>query len=152
MSAEERIEELGLELPSPPEPIASYVTFVRTGNVVYTSGHGPLHADGTWIVGKVGTDISVEEAAEAARITGLGLIATLRNHLGSLDKVSRVIKLLAMVNCTPDFVDHPAVINGCSDLLAEVFGDIGRHARSAVGVTSLPMGIPVEIEAIVETR
>ena len=152
MSAEERIEELGLELPSPPEPIASYVTFARTGNVAYTSGHGPLRADGTWIVGKVGTDIGVEEAAEAARITGLGLIATLRNHLGSLDQVSRVIKLLAMVNCTPDFVDHPAVINGCSDLLAEVFGDIGKHARSAVGVTSLPMGIPVEIEAIVETR
>jgi enamine deaminase RidA (YjgF/YER057c/UK114 family) len=152
VSAEERIEELGLELPSPPEPIASYVTFARTGNVVYTSGHGPLRANGTWIVGKVGIDIDVEEAAEAARITGLGLIATLRSHLGSLDDVTRVIKLLAMVNCTPDFVDHPAVINGCSDLLAEVFGDIGRHARSAIGVTSLPMGIPVEIEAIVEIR
>ena len=103
-------------------------------------------------MGKVGTDIGVEEAADAARITGLGLIATLRNHLGSLDRIGRVIKLLGMVNCTPEFVDHPAVINGCSDLLVEVFGDIGRHARSAVGVTSLPMGIPVEIEAIVETR
>ncbi len=152
MSVEERIEELGLELPLPPQPVASYVTFARTGNVVYTSGHGPLRADGTWIVGKVGIDIDVAEAAEAARITGLGLIATLGNHLDSLDDVTRVVKLLAMVNCTPDFVDHPAVVNGCSDLLAEVFGDIGTHARSAVGVTSLPMGIPVEIEAIVETR
>ena len=129
MSAEECIEELGLELPSPPEPIASYVTFARTGNVVYLADNPRA----------VGTDIGVEEAAEAARITGLGLIATLRNHLGSLDQVGRVIKLLG-------------VVNGCSDLLAEVFGDIGRHARSAVGVTSLPMGIPVEIEAIVETR
>ncbi len=119
---------------------------------MYTSGHGPLRADGTWIVGQVGTDLTVEEAAEAARVTGLGLIATLRNHLGSLDAVSRVVRLLGMINCTPTFVDHPAVINGCSDLLADVFGEAGRHARSAVGVSSLPMGIPVEIEAIVETR
>ena len=152
MSADERIQELGLTMPSPPEPIASYVTFARSGNLVYTSGHGPLRADGTWVVGQVGTDLSVEEAAEAARVTGLGLIATLRNHLGSLDAVSRVVKLLGMVNCTSEFVDHPAVIDGCSDLLAHVFGDIGKHARSAVGVSSLPMGIPVEIEAIVETH
>jgi enamine deaminase RidA (YjgF/YER057c/UK114 family) len=103
-------------------------------------------------VGKVGADMGVEEAAEAARITGLGIVATLRNHLGSLDHVGRVVKILGMINCTPDFTDHPSVINGCSDLFAEVFGDVGIHARSAVGVTSLPMGIPVEIEAIVETR
>jgi enamine deaminase RidA (YjgF/YER057c/UK114 family) len=152
VSADERIEELGLVLPSPPEPIASYVTFVRTGSVVYTSGHGPLRADGTWIVGKVGADMGIEEAAEAARITGLGIVATLRSHLGSLDYVGRVVKILGMINCTPDFTDHPSVINGCSDLFAEVFGDVGRHARSAVGVASLPMGIPVEIEAIVEIR
>ena len=93
--------------------------------------------------------MGIEEAAEAARITGLGLPATLQNHLGSLDAVSRIGKVLGMVNCTPEFVEHPSVINGCSDLLAEVFGDIGRHARSAVGVAPLPMGIPVEIEAIV---
>ena len=108
MSAEERIEELGLELPSPPEPIASYVTFARTGNVVYTSGHGPLRVDGTWIVGKVGADIGVEEAAEAARITGLGLIATLRNHLGSLDEVGRVIKVLGRVAIRPSPVIRAA--------------------------------------------
>jgi enamine deaminase RidA (YjgF/YER057c/UK114 family) len=151
VSAEKRIQELGLTLPSPPEPIASYVTFARSGNLVYTSGHGPLRADGTWIVGRVGAELGVGEAAEAARVTGLGLIATLRKHLGSLDAVSRVVKLLGMVNCTTEFVDHPSVINGCSDLLADVFGEAGRHARSAVGVSSLPMGIPVEIEVIVET-
>lgn len=124
MSADERIQELGLVLPSPPEPIASYVTFTETGNVVYTSGHGPLRADGTWVVGRVGDDLTVEEAAEAAaeaaRVTGVGLIATLRNHLGSLERVVRVVKLLGTVNCVPDFVDHPTVIIGCSDLLAEV--------------------------------
>jgi enamine deaminase RidA (YjgF/YER057c/UK114 family) len=152
LSIDARIEDLGLVLPTPPEPIASYVTFTRTGNVAYTSGHGPLRPDGTWIVGRVGADMNLEEAAEAARVTGLGLLATLRNHLGSLDLVSRIVKLLGMINCTRDFVDHPSVMNGCSDLLAEVFGDDGRHARSAVGVASLPMGIPVEIEVIVETR
>lgn len=152
VSADERIEELGLVLPSPPEPIASYVTFSTTGNVAYTSGHGPLRADGTWIIGKVGADMGVDEAAEAARITGLGLLATIQRHLGSLDAVSRIVKVLGMVNCTAEFVHHPSVMNGCSELLADVFGDIGRHARSAVGVASLPMGIPVEIEAIVEFR
>jgi len=152
MSAESRITELGLVLPEPPAPMASYVTFARTGSLAYTSGHGPLHRDGSWVIGKVGRDLDVEEAAEAARITGLGLLATLRHHLGSLDEVIRVVKLLGMVNCTADFTDHPAVINGCSDLLADVFGDAGRHARSAIGVASLPMNTAVEIEAIVEVR
>lgn len=152
MSAEERLSELGLELPSPPEPIASYVTFVRTGNLGYTSGHGPLRADGTWITGRVGEDIDTEAANEAARIVGLGLLATLRNNLGSLDEVARVVKVLGMVNCTADYGDHPAVVNGCSDLFFEVFGEAGRHARSAVGVGSLPMNLPVEIEVIVEIR
>ena len=150
MSAEVRLRELRMVLPSPSEPIASYVTFVRTGNLAYTSGHGPMRADGSWITGKVGEDLDVDEAREAARVTGLGLLATLRNGLGSLDEVVRVVKVLGMVNCTPDFTDHPAVINGCSDLMAEVFGQAGQHARSAVGVGSLPMNIPVEIEAIVE--
>ncbi len=150
MSAEARLKELGLVLPSPPEPIASYVTFVRTGNLAYTSGHGPMRADGSWMTGKVGEDLDTDEAREAARVTCLGLLATLRKNLGSLDEVVRVVKVLGMVNCTTDFTDHPAVINGCSDLLAEVFGEAGRHARSAVGVGSLPMNIPVEIEAIVE--
>lgn len=150
MSAEVRLRELRLVLPSPTEPIASYVTFVRTGNLAYTSGHGPMRADGSWIKGKVGQDLDVDDAREAARVTGLGLLATLRNNLGSLDEVVRVVKVLGMVNCTPDFTDHPAVINGCSDLMAEVFGDAGKHARSAVGVGSLPMNISAEIEAIVE--
>jgi len=150
MSAEVRLRELGLVLPSPTEPIASYVTFVRTGNLAYTSGHGPMRVDGSWIIGKVGQDLDVADAHEAARVTGLGLLATLQTNLGSLDEVTRVVKVLGMVNCTPDFTDHPAVINGCSDLMSEVFGDAGRHARSAVGVGSLPMNIPVEIEAIIE--
>jgi len=149
MSAEERLAELGLVLPDAPQPIASYVTFSTAGDTAYTSGHGPMLPDGSWLAGKVGVDLDLEEACDAARATGLGLLATLRHHLGSLDKVTSVVKLFGMVNCTPDFTDHPAVINGCSDLLAEVFADAGRHARSAVGVASLPMNIPVEIEAIV---
>ncbi len=152
MSAEARLKELGLVLPSPPDPIASYVTFVRTGNLAYTSGHGPMRADGSWMTGKVGEDLDTDEASEAARVTCLGLLATLRKNLGSLDEVVRVVKVLGMVNCTTDFTDHPAVINGCSDLLADVFGEAGRHARSAVGLGSLPMNIPVEIEAIVEIQ
>lgn len=152
MSAEVRLTELGLVLPSPAEPIASYVTFVRTGNLAYTSGHGPMRADGSWITGKVGQELDVDDAREAARVTGLGLLATLRSNLGSLDEVVRVVKILGMVNCIPDFTEHSAVINGGSDLMAEVFGDAGQHARSAVGVGSLPMNIPVEIEVIVEIR
>jgi enamine deaminase RidA (YjgF/YER057c/UK114 family) len=150
MSPEARLVALGLSLPTAPEPMASYVTFASTGNVAYTSGHGPLLADGSWVTGKVGVDLDIEEAAAAARLTGLGLLATLRQHLGNLDRVVRVVKVLGMVNCTPEFMQHPAVINGCSDLLVEVFGPAGRHARSAVGVASLPMNIAVEIEAVVE--
>ena len=152
MSVDDRIEELGLVLPDSPEPIASNVTLVRTGDLAYTSGHGPLRADGSWITGRVGDGLDLAEAVEAAQITGLGLLATLRRHLGTLDEVSRVVKVLGMVNCSADFSDHPVVINGCSDLLVDVFGESGRHARSAVGIASLPMGIPVEIETIVETR
>jgi enamine deaminase RidA (YjgF/YER057c/UK114 family) len=152
MSAEARLSELGLVLPSPPEPIASYVTFVRTGSLGYTSGHGPLRVDGSWITGRVGEDLDTEAAHEAARVVGLGLLATLRSNLGSLDEVARVVKVLGLVNCTADYRDQPAVINGCSDLFFEIFGEAGRHARSAVGVGSLPMNLPVEIEAIVEIR
>ena len=150
MSAEARLQELGVELPEPPDPVASYVTFVRTGNLVYTSGHGPVLSDGGFVTGKVGIDLDVDAGREAARLTGVGLLATLRHNLGSLDRVARIVKILGMVNCPPDFTDHPTVINGCSDLLADVFGEAGRHARSAVGVGSLPMNIAVEIEAIVE--
>ncbi len=150
MSAESRLADLGITLPVPPTPVASYVTFVRSGNLVFTSGHGPQRDDGSWITGKVGTDLTVEEGAQAARRTAIGLLATLRAELGSLDRVTRIVKVLGMVNCPSDFTDHPAVINGCSDLLAAVFGDAGRHARSAVGVASLPMGLAVEIELIAE--
>jgi enamine deaminase RidA (YjgF/YER057c/UK114 family) len=111
-----------------------------------------MRADGSWIRGRVGEDLDVDEAREAARVTGLGLLATLRSKLGSLDEVIQVVKVLGMVNCTPGFTDHSTVVNGCSDLMAEVFGEAGRHARSAVGVGSLPMNIAVEIEAIVEVR
>ena len=150
MSAEARLQELGLELPEPPDPVASYVTFVRTGNLVYTSGHGPLLSDGGFVTGKIGIDLDVDAGRDAARLTGVGLLATLRHNLGSLDRVARIVKILGMVNCPAEFTDHPTVINGCSDLFADVFGEAGLHARSAVGVGSLPMNIAVEIEAIVE--
>ena len=150
MSAESRLAELGLELPEPPQPVASYVTFSRAGNMVYTSGHGPMKADGSFVTGRVGDDMDVEAARNAARLTGLGLLATLRSNLGSLDEVTQIVKVLGMVNCTPDFTDPPLVLNGCSDLFVDVFGEAGRHARSAVGVASLPANIPVEIEVIAE--
>jgi enamine deaminase RidA (YjgF/YER057c/UK114 family) len=146
---EARLAELGIELPPAPRPVASYVTAVRTGNLVYTSGHGPVGPNGT-ITGKVGADIDVATGQEAARLTGLNLLATLRAELGSLDAVTRVVKVLGMVNCPPDFGEHPSVINGCSDLLVSVFGDNGRHARSAVGMGSLPFDMAVEIELVVE--
>ena len=149
---DDRIAELHLELPDPPRPLGSYLTLVRTGPLAYTSGHGPIRIDGSLVTGRVGLEVSTEEAREAARLTGLGLLATLREHLDSLDSVASVIKVLGMVNCDPDFTDHPAVINGCSDLLVEVFGESGRHARSAVGVGSLPMNIPVEIELIIQLQ
>jgi enamine deaminase RidA (YjgF/YER057c/UK114 family) len=150
MSIDDRLAELGIELPRPPKAMGSYVTFVQTGNLVYTSGHGPAQEDGTMVTGKVGGDLDIEAATAAARLTGLNLLATLRNELGSLDRVVRIVKVLGMVNCPPDFGQHPAVINGFSDLMAEVFGDAGRHARSAVGMGSLPAGMAVEIELVAE--
>jgi enamine deaminase RidA (YjgF/YER057c/UK114 family) len=149
MSADARLAQLGIELPPPPQPVGSYVTSVRTGNLVFTSGHGPLTPD-RQILGKVGVDLDVAAGNEAARLTGLNLLATLADQLGSLDRVTRVVKLVGMVNCGPEFTEHPKVINGCSDLLVEVFGDGGRHARSAIGMSSLPMNMAVEIELVVE--
>lgn len=146
---EARLTELGIELPPPPRPLASYVTVVRTGNLLYTSGHGPSGPDGL-IVGKVGQDLDVAAGQEAARLTTLNLLSTLRAELGTLDGVSRIVKVLGMVNSGPDFTEHPKVLNGCSDLLLELFGDRGRHARSAVGMGSLPLNMAVEIEAVVE--
>jgi len=150
---ENRLAELGLELPDAPSPIANYVPAVRTGNLLYLSGSGPAPGpDGTVASGKLGADLTVEEGYEAARLAGLNLIARLKAELGDLDRVKRVVKLLAMVNSSPDFNQPPAVANGCSDLLVEVFGDKGRHARSAVGMATLPNDIPVEIEMIVEVE
>ena len=151
MNAEKRLVELKLELPPAPKPVAVYRTMVVMGNVAYVSGHGPVKSDGTIISGRVGADLDLAAGKAAARQTGLAILATLRAELGSLDRVSRVLKMLGMVNATPDFRDHPAVINGCSELFAEVFGsEKGIGARSAVGVGSLPGNIAVEIEAIFE--
>ncbi len=152
MSNEQRVKELGLELPAVTPPVATYVNAARTGNLLFLSGKVPVTADGQMLKGKVGADVSTEEAARHARLGGLHLIAVMRHELGSLDKVKRVVKLLGMVNAVPDFTDQPKVINGCSDLMVEVFGDKGRHARSAVGVGSLPLGVTVEIEVIVEVE
>ena len=151
MSAEAKLKELGIQLPESPSPIANYVPAVRTGNLLYLSGVGPAaREDGTTPTGKVGADLTIEEGYEAARLTGLNLISRIKGELGDLDRVNRIVKLLSMVNSAPDFDQQPAVANGCSDLLVEVFGDKGRHARSAVGMVSLPNSIPVEIEMIVE--
>ncbi len=153
MSAEDRVTELGLDLSHPPKPIANYVPAVQVGNIVYLSGHGPLRPDGSLLPGKVGADMSIEEAYDAARIVGIGLLASLKVQIGSLDRVKRVVKTLGMVNATPDFTDHPLVINGTSDLFREVFGDTdGVGARSAVGMGSLPGQIPVEVEMIIEVE
>ena len=145
MKTEKRLKELGIELETASSPVANYVNAVRTGNLLYLSGKGPGA-----VRGKVGADTTVAEAYKHARATGLALIAVMKSELGDLDRVVRIVKVLGMVNATPEFGDQPKVINGCSDLFVEVFGDRGRHARSAVGMGSLPNGIPVEIEVIVE--
>ena len=147
MSAEDNLKHRNIVLPTPPKPVGNYVRTVRTGNLLYTSGSGPGPAAPR---GKVGRDLTVEQGYQAARETGLNLLASVRESLGSLDKVRRVVKVLGMVNSAEGFGDQPKVINGCSDLFVEVFGERGKHARSAVGMGSLPMGIPVEIECIVE--
>ena len=151
MSAEKKLKELNLDLGAVSAPVANYVNAVRTGNLLYLAGKGPRPGrDGRRPKGKVGRDYTVEEAYQHARTVGLDLLAVMRQELGSLDKVKRVVKVLGMVNASPEFEDHPRVINGCSDLFVQVLGDKGKHARSAVGLGSLPMGIPVEIEVIVE--
>jgi len=152
MGADARLAELKLELPPAPKPVATYVTALRHGDLLYVSGHGPLRSDGTMIVGRLGDDLDVTAGQAAARQTGLAILATLRSHLGSLDKVTRLIKVLGMVNSTPDFGEQPKVINGFSDLMVEVFGESGKGARSAVGMGALPSGIAVEIEAIFQVK
>jgi enamine deaminase RidA (YjgF/YER057c/UK114 family) len=152
MGAEARLAELKLELPPAPKPVATYLTAVRYGNLLYVSGHGPLKSDGSMHLGRLGADLDVADGHAAARQTGLAILSTVRSHLGSLDKVVRLIKVLGMVNSTPEFTEQPKVINGFSDLMVEVFGDSGRGARSAVGMVALPGGIAVEIEAIFEVK
>jgi enamine deaminase RidA (YjgF/YER057c/UK114 family) len=152
MQVEKRLEELGLALPPPPKPAANYVTAVRTGNLIFLAGHGPRQPDGTYLTGKVGRELTIEQGYEAARLVALNLLSTLKATIGDLDRVRRVAKVLCMVNCDPDFGDQPRVANGCSDLFVQVFGEKGRHARSAVGMGSLPFNIPVEIEAVVEVE
>ena len=151
MNPESRVAELKLELPPAPKPVAVYKPLTVVGSVAYVSGHGPLRSDKSLMTGRVGDQVDGEFGKAAARQTGLAILATLREHLGSLNRVKRVVKMLGMVNCTPDFREHPAVINGCSELFRDVFGeDNGIGARSAVGMGSLPGNISVEIEAIFE--
>lgn len=152
MGAEAQLKAKNLTLPTVATPIGNYVTAVRTGNLLFLAGHGPVRTPGTPSpTGKVGKDLTVEQGYAVAREVGLNLLATTRQHLGSLDKVKRVVKVLGMVNCTESFGEQPKVINGFSDLMVEVFGEaIGKHARSAVGMAALPNGIPVEIEMILE--
>ena len=149
MQAEQRLKEMGIELPTPPQPVANYVRCVRTGNLLFISGHGPSERAPK---GKVGRDLTVEQAYQVAREVGINILATAKAELGDLDRVKRVVKVLGMVNSDPEFDQQPRVINGCSDLFVEVFGDAGRHSRSAVGMGALPDKIAVEIECTMEVE
>jgi enamine deaminase RidA (YjgF/YER057c/UK114 family) len=149
MSAEDRLRELGIELPPPFEPVGSYVAARVSRGMLYVSGQGPAGPDG-FVTGKIGNALTVSQGVDAARLAGLNLLAVMRAELGSLDRVTAIVKLLGMVNCAPTFTDTPTIINGCSDLLVDVFGEAGRHARSAVGMAQLPFEIAVEVELIAE--
>ena len=150
MSAEKKLKELGISLPPSPKPVANYVPTVRVGNLLFVSGHGPYNDGKTLTSGKLGKELTVDQGYQTARNVALNCLASIRAAIGDLDRVKRVVKLLGMVNCTEDFKDQPKVINGASDLLVEVLGDAGKHARSAVGMQALPNGIAVEIEMILE--
>jgi enamine deaminase RidA (YjgF/YER057c/UK114 family) len=152
MTIEEKLVQMGLPLPQPGPPAGNYIGAVRVGNLLFVSGHGPRRQDGAFITGKVGRELSTERAYEAARVVMLNCLASVKQAIGDLDRVKRVVKLLGMVNCTEDFTEHPRVINGASDLLVALYGEAGRHARSAVGMQQLPMNIAVEIEMVVEVE
>jgi len=152
MRIEARLKDMGIELPPAVTPVANYVPAVRTGNLIFLSGHGPFKEDGSLITGKVGADLTIEQGYETARRVAIGLLGSLKAVIGDLDRVNRFVKLLGLVNCTAEFADQPKVINGASDLFVEVFGDKGKHARSAVGTNALPLNIAVEIEMIVEVE
>lgn len=149
LSPQERLQQLGILLPPPPPPVANFLTHVREGNLLFLSGQGPVEADGSQHTGKVGGTVTADEASRHARLAGVNLIAVMQAALGDLRRVRRIVKLFGMVNATAEFGDHPQVINGCSNLMVAVFGEAGRHARSAVGFGSLPGNITVEIEAVV---
>lgn len=149
---DKKLKELGIELYPSPKPIANYVKAVRVGNLLFLSGHGPTKADGTNITGKVGTDLTIEQGYEAARVTACGLLSTMKAELGDLNKVKRIVKVNGWVNCPGDFGQQPQVINGCSDLMVALFGEKGKHARAAMGMAALPNNIAVEIEMIVEVE
>ena len=150
--AETKLKEKDITLTTPPSPIANYVSAVRVGNLLYLSGKGPSKADGTYITGKLGKDLTIEQGYAAARLTAINHLSVIKSELGSLNKVKRIVKVLGMVNCSEDFKDQPKVINGYSDLMVEIFGDKGKHARSAVGMSSLPLGMAVEVEVIIEVE
>tara|TARA_A200000113_G_scaffold225611_1_gene247072 strand:+ start:4511 stop:5077 length:567 start_codon:yes stop_codon:yes gene_type:complete len=147
---EAKLESLGIVLPQPATPVANFVNSVQVGNLLFLSGNGPLKADGKFITGKLGVDLSIEEGYEAARLTGINQIAILKAALGDLSRVKRIIRATGMVNAAPDFSQHPSVVNGFSDLMVEVFGERGKHTRAAIGMGSLPFNIAVEIDMIVE--
>jgi len=149
-TAARQLQDLGIELPESSAPMANYVNAVRTGNLVFMAGKGPADADGEPVTGKLGADLTVEEGYAAARLVAIRQLAALQAEIGSLDRVTRIVKVHGMVNATPDFTRHPEVINGFSDLMVEVFGERGKHARAAVGMGSLPRNIAVEIEMVVE--
>jgi enamine deaminase RidA (YjgF/YER057c/UK114 family) len=150
---DQRLKELGIELITPTSPVANYAKAVRTGNLIYLSGHGPTKADGKDITGKVGKDLSLEQGVEAAKRTAISLLSTLKMELGGdLSRVRRIVKVNGWVNCTDTFKDQPKVMNGCSDLLVAVFGPLGKHARTSLGTNALPSNIAIEIEMIVEVE
>jgi enamine deaminase RidA (YjgF/YER057c/UK114 family) len=152
MTADQRLAALGLTLPPPPKPAGNYMPFRLAGNLLFLSGVGPQRVDGTMVTGKVGAEVTLEQAQEAARLCGLSLLTNMISAVGKLDRIDTVLKVLGMVNAVPDFTRHPQVIDGCTDLFVAVFGDNGRPARSAVGMGSLPFNISVEVEAIALVR
>lgn len=149
---EDKLKELGIQLITPTAPVANYVKAVRVGNVIYLSGHGPDKPDGGQVTGKLGSDLTIEQGQEAARLVGISLLSSLKREIGNLNKVKRIVKVTGFVNAVPSFENHPQVMNGFSDLMVQVFGESGKHARSSVGMGSLPSNIAVEIEMIVELK
>lgn len=149
---ENRVKELGIRLTEPAAPTANFLKAVRIGNLVYLSGHGPDKPEGGQVIGKLGSDLTISQGQEAARLVGISLLSSLKKEIGNLNKVKRIVKVLGMVNAVPTFTNHSQVINGFSDLMVQIFGENGKHARSAVGLSSLPANIPVEIEMTVELK